>query len=365
MSAPIVSVVMVTCNVDRFLVECIESILGQTLKEFEFIIVDFGSTDQCRAIISGYAAKDNRIEFHEIPHCGLADARNASCSFAKGKYLAIMDADDIAYPDRLASQVDFMEKHPEVGFLGGFMEWIDVHGKSIRVEHFPTRNDEIQEVLLTSCVFCQPTVMMRRDAFNFVGGYRPAFVLAEDYDLWLRIAEHYECANLPQVVLKYRSHPFQVQMRRVKEQSLCSLAARSSALARKNGSSDPLNSMKEITPAALAAMGVSESTQQIFAACDLIRNMNLAGNYSSALEAAVEALRSPDWKHAERWLVADTRLTVARLYWKQGEFARSFLAAGHAFITRPIMLGRPLRPWLRRFRHSKATKGDGGVTALQ
>src|ERR1700733_9393562 len=93
-NAPIVSVAMVVCNVERFLVEAIESILGQTFREFEFIIVDFGSTDQTKGIVSSYAAKDPRIKLHEIPHCGLAEARNVSCFLARGQYIAIQDADD-------------------------------------------------------------------------------------------------------------------------------------------------------------------------------------------------------------------------------------------------------------------------------
>src|SRR5271166_4018135 len=106
MSNPLVSVVMVVCNVDRFLAESIESILGQTFREFEFIIVDFGSTDESRAIISQYQDNDNRLRLHTIPHCGLAEARNVSCSLARGRYIAIMDADDVSVHERLMWQIE-------------------------------------------------------------------------------------------------------------------------------------------------------------------------------------------------------------------------------------------------------------------
>src|SRR5579864_6120600 len=112
---PVVSVVMIVYNVERFLGEAIQSILGQTFREFEFLIVDFGSTDESKSIVSSFAAKDRRIKLHEIQNCGLAEARNAGCSLAQGKYIAIIDADDISLPERLRWQVDFMEKHPEVG----------------------------------------------------------------------------------------------------------------------------------------------------------------------------------------------------------------------------------------------------------
>src|SRR5579872_1875194 len=119
MSEPLVSVVMVVCNVERFLAEAIESVLGQTFHAFEFIIVDFGSTDKSQGIASSYAAKDARIRLHQIPHCGLAEARNAGCFLARARYIAIQDADDTSLPDRLLWQTDFMEKHAGVGLLGG------------------------------------------------------------------------------------------------------------------------------------------------------------------------------------------------------------------------------------------------------
>src|SRR5271169_6728077 len=98
---------MVVCNVDRFLAESIESILGQTFREFEFIIVDFGSTDNSKSIISSYATRDSRIKLRVVPHCGLAEARNAGCFLAQGQYIAIMDADDVSLPNRLLWEVEF------------------------------------------------------------------------------------------------------------------------------------------------------------------------------------------------------------------------------------------------------------------
>src|SRR5208283_530756 len=129
MKQPVVSVVMVTCNVERFLREAIESVLSQSFRDFEFVIVDFGSTDKSKDIISSYVEKDSRISLKEIPKCGLAAARNAACFLAKGRYIAIQDADDISLPDRLIAEVDFMEKHPEVGLVGSAIQRIDSDGK--------------------------------------------------------------------------------------------------------------------------------------------------------------------------------------------------------------------------------------------
>src|SRR6202000_1184366 len=109
MNKPVVSVAMVVCNVERFLPEAIESILAQTFRDFEFVIVDFGSTDRSKDIAASYAAHDSRVRLYAVPHCGLSAARNKSCSLARGKYLAIMDADDVAAPDRLRWQVELIE----------------------------------------------------------------------------------------------------------------------------------------------------------------------------------------------------------------------------------------------------------------
>jgi len=352
MNKPSVSVVMVVCDADRFLAESIESILGQTLRDFEFIIVDFGSSDKSKSIISSYAATDSRIRFHEIPHCRLAEARNAACFLAQGQYIAMMDADDVSVPDRLIWQVEFMAKHPQVGLLGGAIEWIDATGRSLRIGRYPTEDREIRSELATCNRFAQPTVLVRTEAFNVVGGYRAMFAQSEDYDLWLRIAEHFHCANLRQVVLRYRIHPYQLSLRKQTQQTLCALAAQASASSRRHGNPDPLNSVEEITPAVLVALGVSEATQQVTAATEYlkwIRVMYEAGEYSSALKAASNVLQSSDREYVARWQISDLRLMVARLYWKQRRFARSFLAAGRAFTTRPIMLGRPLKPLLRAF----------------
>lgn len=349
----LVSIVMAVCNVDRFLVEAIDSVLHQTFTEFEFIIVDFGSTDKTRAIISEYAAKDNRIKFSIIRHCWLAEARNASCYLAQGRYVAIMDADDVSVPERLRWQVEFMEEHPEVSVLGGAVEWIDAAGRALVIRSNPIRDREIRVALLERCPFWQPSVIMRREVFVQVGGYRPSFAQAEDYDLWLRMAEQSEVANLRDVVLKYRIHPYQISMRKRREQTLGILAAQLSARIRKNGGSDPLNEVKEITPEVLAALGVSRSRQRSAYTSEYlqwIRHMCMAGEYSTALKAAHEILQS-DLQDIEKWQVANLHLTVSGLLWRERRFLSSMLSAGRAVVTRPLVLGRPFRLLLRRLRN--------------
>ncbi|HEY1802813.1 MAG TPA: glycosyltransferase [Terriglobales bacterium] len=367
MSDPVISVAMVVRNVQRFLAEAIESILAQTFTDFEFIIVDFGSTDNSKEIVTKYAATDTRVQMHEIAPCGLAEARNAAGFLARGRYIAIMDADDIAAPERLRLQVAFLEKNPGVGVVGGATEWIDAAGDSLRRETFPTGNQEIKSALEVHCPFCQPSVLVRREAFDLVGGYRAAFAPAEDYDLWMRISEHYECANLSDVLLKYRIHPQQVSFQKRTQQTLGCIAARVSAAARRSGCSDPLEGVAEINSALLAELGVSEGTQQVILADEYlcwVRNMSAAGEYESARKIAAEVVKSPDWEHVERWQAASMQLLLAFLYWKEKAFVKALGTACRAYMTRPVMLARPLKSLMRWSRSDGSTRGASRTAVL-
>ncbi|MBZ5705516.1 MAG: glycosyltransferase [Acidobacteriia bacterium] len=345
-----VSVVMSVFNGERFLREAVESVLEQTFREFEFIVVDDGSTDQSASILDSYRKSDARVRVYHQENKGLIESLNRGCSLAQGKYIARMDADDIAVRERLMWQVDFMEKHPQVAVLGGAVEWIDATGKSLGTHNTPVADCEIKSELLHRNVFWHPTVIMLREGFVSSGGYRKVVVDAEDYDLWLRIADRCQLANLETVVLKYRIHPFQVSMSKRRQQTLCKLAAQASASLRRNGTPDPLEAVKEITPAVLAELGVTEARQQSVLASDWrnwIRNMCLAGEYSVALKAADGMLQS-DLQYVERWQIADLYLIIARLYWRQKRLLKSFLAAVRAVMTRPVVAGRPLKLLLRR-----------------
>ena len=365
-SKPLVSVVMVVCNVDRFLAESIESILGQTFTNFEFIIVDYGSTDSSKGVVLHYAEKDARVRLHEIALCGLGEARNAACLLARGQYIAMMDADDVALPERLQLGVDFMDRNPNVGLLGGAVQWINVMGRPLYVGHVPMDDNQLRIAMDVHCPFWQPTVLLRKEAFARAGGYRNAFAPAEDYDLWLRVTEHVQCANLEQVVLKYRMHPQQVSLRKKKQQTLGILAAQRSAAMRREGKPDPFNSIEEITTKVLSDLGVDESTQEkkfVDESQSWIRHMRLAGETSVALDTAIELLRTSSI-HAEKWQLADLHLTIAGLRWRRGEVAESLASVVRAVKERPKIMGRPLRPLLERL-SSRDSRKSSGVEELK
>jgi hypothetical protein len=345
-SDPIVSVVMSVFNGERFLREAIDSILSQTFRDFEFIVINDGSTDGTASILESYAKSDARVRVYYQESKGLIESLNRGCSLAQGKYIARMDADDIAVKDRLMCQVTFMEEHPEVGVLGGAVEYVDATGKLLLTSYLPSEDSDIRSVLLCDVPFAHPTVLIRKEIFRSVGGYRRAFQDAEDFDLWLRIAERCKLANLKAVVLKYRIHPEQVSCRKLRQQVLSVLAARAVASSKKDGSTNSLSSINQVTATVLAELGVSETTQQraLFAAYQSwVNRMSEAHQDSAALSLAMEMLRSSRWQHIERRAIADSWLRAARLYWGQGRFFQGLLSTGHAVVTRPAVAGRPVK----------------------
>ena len=208
MSSPSVSVCMPVYNTERYVAEAIESILAQTFTDFEFLIVDDGSTDGTLPILSRFAARDSRIRVISRPNTGIVGALNEMLGLARADLVARMDADDMALPDRFEIQVAYLRAHPDVVCVGGEVMAIDASGRDLYLLHEPMDHEAIQELALTgSCPLNHPSVMMRRAAVMAVGGYDPQMKHLEDLDLFLRLGEFGRLVNLPRTVLKYRVHP--------------------------------------------------------------------------------------------------------------------------------------------------------------
>jgi glycosyltransferase involved in cell wall biosynthesis len=261
-SPPTVSVVMSVYNGQRFLSEAVQSILGQSFSDFEFVIVDDGSTDKSSEILAQYMRRDDRIHVHRQTNKGRALSLNIGMELSKGRYVARMDADDVALPNRLAEQVDFMELHPEVGLLSGSYERISSDGRLMDMVRLPLRDDEIRSMMLQSNAMCHPAVMMRKEVAIACGGYRKVFLDADDYDLWLRMSERIQLANLEQSILRYRVHSKQASIVNLRHQMLCVLAARTGAAFRKQGKPDPFSGVEQITPELLRKLGVTTAEIQ-------------------------------------------------------------------------------------------------------
>ncbi len=205
-SHPRVTVLMTVFNGSSFLGRAIDSILRQTYLDFEFMIVDDGSTDDSLAIIESYAHHETRIRLlRNERNQGLAAALNRGLEEARGDYIARMDADDSARPKRLELQVEFMDRHPDVGICGG---QILVHekGKQHRV-CYPIEHAEIHAALLFHSSFAHPAVMLRRISIVQYGyRYDQQFITPQDYDLWSRMVGPLKAANLPQLLIDYYCH---------------------------------------------------------------------------------------------------------------------------------------------------------------
>jgi len=201
---PDVTVLLPVYNGERYLRETIESILSQTYRNFEFLVIDDGSTDSSLDIVASFA--DDRIKIlKNEKRLKLSGVLNRGVREATGRYIARMDADDIALPDRLQRQFSYMENHPEIGMCG---TGIEIFGSvTPRKDIYPKTAEEIKAYALFDCPFCHPTVMMRRDFFLkhdlwYDGSYYPT----EDYELWVRAIELFPTVNLEEVLLRYRVH---------------------------------------------------------------------------------------------------------------------------------------------------------------
>lgn len=222
---PTISVLMPVYNAQRYLAKAVESILNQTFGDFEFLIVNDGSTDRSLAILQRYAKRDDRIRLISRPNTGHLLALNEMLKLAQGEFIARMDADDIALPERFAHQVAFLRQHPDVVCVGGAQDFIDEAGRILFHYQEAEDNDEIQRLALGGKTpINHPSAMMRRSAVLQVGGYDPTTYLAEDLDLWLKLGEIGKLANLPITVTQYRQHSQseserkQAQQQRMKQQ---------------------------------------------------------------------------------------------------------------------------------------------------
>ena len=206
-------------NSEKYIVDSIESILSQTFTDFEFIIIDDGSTDNTARILSNFL--DPRITvIHNEKNIGLVASLNIGIAIAHGEYIARMDADDISLPDRFAQQIEYLKQHPEVGVVGGWYQWMNVDGKPMRVVRFPVHDNVLRWQLIVDVPpLCHPSVMMRKKAIKSVGGYAN-YLFAQDYDLWRRLSMGWKINNLPMVLLKRREHPARIGIYHSSEQSL-------------------------------------------------------------------------------------------------------------------------------------------------
>jgi glycosyltransferase involved in cell wall biosynthesis len=205
---PLVSVVMPVYNADEYLTDSIGSILQQSFENFEFIIICDDPPDSTKNIIDSFQQQDRRIRVIYRKREGLVAALNTGCTLAQGKYIARMDADDISLPERLDIQVNFMEKHPDVGLCGS---WARTFGESVTTMKSPVSDSLIKTTLLFYNPFIHPTIIIRKEILDSHSlRYDRGFSLVEDYELWVRLSPVTKFSNIDKCLLKYRIHPDKV-----------------------------------------------------------------------------------------------------------------------------------------------------------
>jgi glycosyltransferase involved in cell wall biosynthesis len=202
-------------NAGDFLKETMDSILSQTFHDFEFLIFNDGSTDNSREIILAY--NDQRIQFFDDDvNQGYTKRLNAGLELAKGKYIARMDADDIALPQRFDRQYSFMESNPDIAVCGTFFDFTGSKDADRNFNWVSETDPELVKInLLFDCAICHPAVMIRNELLLAEGiRYRVDWEPSEDYAMWISLSRNHKLANIPDRLLRYRIGDHQVSGKR-------------------------------------------------------------------------------------------------------------------------------------------------------
>jgi glycosyltransferase involved in cell wall biosynthesis len=202
MSVPKITVLMPVYNAGRFLRAAIESILSQTFRDFEFLIIDDGSTDQSVSIIQSY--DDDRITFHQNKsNLGISETLNIGIEIASCELIARMDADDISHPQRLEKQYHYMVANPDCALLSTWCNVVDENGKLVRLERY--RSNFYYYNITFECWMYHPTIMFKKTPVQAVGSYSMRY--SEDYDLFWKVSRKFKIWNLTEALLEYRLSP--------------------------------------------------------------------------------------------------------------------------------------------------------------
>lgn len=202
------SVLLPVYNAEKYLESAIESVLNQSINDYELLILNDGSTDNSEAIIDHFVNADDRCRKFSWPNQGIIKTLNAGISEARGEIIFRMDADDQCVSNRFEKQLDYLDQHPECVAVGSRVLLIDDVGLPIMPFNVPIEHDEIDRSNFTGTgsAMVHPSVAMRRDVVKQIGGYRQKYLHAEDIDLFLRLAEVGSLYNIPDILLHYRQH---------------------------------------------------------------------------------------------------------------------------------------------------------------
>lgn len=241
LSEPIVSVLMPVYNCERYLRQTLDSLTAQTMTDFEVILVNDGSTDSSGKIVEEFSAKDSRFRVLNQTNQGIVAALNNGLALVKGKYIARLDSDDLAHPDRLKLQVEYLDQHLGCVCVGSLYRAIDENGTVIWTQKVFSRLNQTNLDIFPPrvTVLPHPSIMLRTADLKQINGYRFQFPHAEDYDLFLRLSGIGTLAIIPQHLLDYRVHQSSLSSQNLEKQLDSALMALLSATITQKGGKDP------------------------------------------------------------------------------------------------------------------------------
>ncbi len=208
----LVSVVMPSYNVEKYVGEAVESIQSQTLEDFELIVIEDGSTDNTAKVLADYQARDPRIQVYRQSNSGVAASINRGCLLANGKYIVLMGADDLSHPKRFEIQVDYLEKHPDIGICGTWMCAFEGNKKTLF--QYPTDPDIAKSMLPFQLSVVGGSIMFARAMYLQIGvRNRQNIGATDDYMFVVEYSKHCRISSIPEVLYLYRIHPEQVSRR--------------------------------------------------------------------------------------------------------------------------------------------------------
>ena len=299
--ASVISVLLSCYNGARWLDEAINSVLTQTFGDFEFIIVDDGSTDSSPEIINRYAGQDTRIVVIAKSNTGLADSLNVGIQHARGEWIARLDADDICEPERLELQLTKARENPSLVFIGSGLLEIDASGKPIKTYRYLSSHALLVKNLYSARKFPpHSSAFYRTDIVRSIGGYRVRIRRSQDCDLWLRLSEVGQLTALDEPLVRIRKHSDQISHEESgRRQIIDSRVAITSYWLRRHGFPDPVAADDEVFKAFRAWVENRLDHEQLFEFFDYIERIktNIAVLYKSpsALLAATKHIVSKPW----------------------------------------------------------------------
>jgi len=335
---PAVSVLLPVRNGAAYLEDAVGSILRQSFADFELLLVDDGSDDATPAIARRLAATDARLRILTQDRHGIVAALNRGLHAARAKLIARMDADDLAWPDRLARQVAIFRGDPDLALVASAWRIVSAAGDVRRTIHPPQTDAGLRAALARGNVLAHPTIMFRRDAVLALGGYRDGFPLAEDYDLWLRLLERHKAMCLADVLLDYREHEGQATWSDIEQRILSEMAVQAAASRRAAGQPDGGDAPGACGRARLRALGLNEieiAAGVVARALGSAKAARAGGNRQATQAAARLGLRQPG-------LALRTRLHFVLLLW-QSRWRRIVRLGGANAGVRPLPPG-PVSP---------------------